>query len=159
MSSMVLRKYDRIRIFIMQLTRPAQYQWYRLAIDGTKMSSTGFIDFSNHDTSNIPNLSNPRVNSTLASQTKCDDMFSDPESDHIFSHFWGTYLVYILFLLVCGNYPFTSKRGRRRNLLSVDPWLNRIDPSTDSIFPPNSDLGYRTKFEILLGGVFQYSIE
>ena len=38
-------------------------------------------------------------------------MFSDPESDHIFSHFFGKYLVYILFLLVCGNYSLTLKRG------------------------------------------------
>ena len=37
--------------------------------------------------------------------------------------------------------------------------LNQIDPSTNIIFPPNEDWGYRTRFEILLGGVFQYSIE
>ena len=63
-----------------------------------------FIDFLNHDTSNIPNLSNPNVNLGLASKTKCDDMFSDPESDHIFLHFLGTYLVYIFFLLVLYTY-------------------------------------------------------
>ena len=98
------------------------------------MSSTGFIDFSNDDTSNIPNLSNPNVNLSLASQTKCDDMFSDLELDHIFSHFLGTYLVYILFLLRCGNYPLTSKRGRCRNLLSIYYQLNLIEPSTNIIF-------------------------
>ena len=123
------------------------------------MSSTGLYQFLNYDNSNIPNISNSKVNSSIASQTKCDDMFSDPESDHIFSHFSGTYMVYILFLLVCGNYPLTSKRGGCRNLLSVDTRLNRIDPSTNNIFPPNTELGYRTEFEILLGGVFQYSIE
>ena len=53
------------------------------------MASTNFIDLSNHDTSNIPNISNLNINSSLESQTKCNDMFSDPESDHIFSHFWG----------------------------------------------------------------------
>ena len=58
-------------------------------IDGTKMSSTGFIDFSNNDTSNIPNFLNPNANLSLASETKCEDMFSDPESDHIISHFFG----------------------------------------------------------------------
>ena len=52
-------------------------------------------------------------------------------------------------LLVCGNYPLTSKRGRCRNLLSIDSRLNRIDPSTN-IFPPNPERGYKTKFEILL---------
>ena len=81
------------------------------------MSPTGFIAFLNHD---IPNISNPNVNLGLASQTKCDDMFSDPESDHIFSHFLVTYLVYILFILVCGNYPLTLKRGSCSNLLSID---------------------------------------
>ena len=55
-----------------------------LPIDGTKTLSTGFIYFSNHDTSNIPNISNPNVNLSLAYQTKCDNMFSYPESDHIF---------------------------------------------------------------------------
>ena len=58
-------------------------------------------------------------------------MFSYPESDHIFSHFLGTYLVYILCLIVCGNYQLTSKRGGCRNLLSIDSRLNRIDPSTN----------------------------
>ena len=122
------------------------------------MPLMGFIYFSNNDTSNIPNLLNPAVNSSLASQTKCDNMVSDRQSDHIFSHFLGTYLVYIFFLLVCGNYPLTSKRGRCRNLLSNYYQLNQIDPSTNIIFPPNVEQGYRTKFEILLGGVFQYSI-
>ena len=45
-----------------------------------------FYPFSNHDTSNIPNLSNPTINLSLEYQTKCDNMFSDPQSDHIFSH-------------------------------------------------------------------------
>ena len=92
------------------------------------------------------------VNLGLASQTKCDDMFSDPELDHIFSHFLVTYVVYFLFILICGNYPLTLKRGRCRNLLSTDSRLNRIDPSTN-IFPPNPERGYRIKLEILLGGV------
>ena len=46
-----------------------------------------------------------------------------------------------------------------RNLLSVDSRLNQIDPSTNIIFVPNAERGYRNKFEILIGGVFQYSIE
>ena len=66
----------------MQLTRQARDQW-------KKMSSTGFIDFSNHDTSNIPNLSNPSVNLGLAYQTTCDDMFSDLELHHIYFTFFG----------------------------------------------------------------------
>ena len=46
-----------------------------------------------------------------------------------------------------------------RNLLSIESRLNRIDPSTNIIFLPNAEHGYRTKFEIILGGVFQYSID
>ena len=42
--------------------------------------------------------------------------------------------------------------------MSIDSRLNRIDPSTN-VFPPNTERGYRTKFEILLEGVFQYTIE
>ena len=46
-----------------------------------------------------------------------------------------------------------------RNLLSIDYRLNQIDPHTNIIFLPNSEQGYRTKFEILLEGIFKYSIE
>ena len=157
MSSTILNKYSRIRIFIVQLKIMALYQWIWLPIDGTKTLLTSLIYFSNHDTSNISNILNPNVNLSLASQTKRDHVFSYPESDHIFSHFSGTYLVYILCLLVCGNYPLTSDRGRCRNLLSIDSRLNRIDPSTN-IVPPNPERGYRTKFEILLEEVFPNSI-
>ena len=158
MSLMVLRKYHHIQISILESARPARDQWCRLAIDGTKISSTGFIDFSNHDALNTLNLSNPNVNLRLASQTKCDDMFSDPELDHIFSKFSVTYLVYILFILVCGNYPLTSKRERCRNLLSIDSQLNIINPRTSIIFLSNAEWRYRTKFEILLAEVFWYRI-
>ena len=46
-----------------------------------------------------------------------------------------------------------------RNLLSIDSQLNQIGLSTNIIFLPNAEHGYVTKLEILLGGVFQYSIE
>ena len=123
----------------------------------TKTLSTGIIYFSNQDTSNIPHLLNPNVNLSLTSQIKCDNMFSDPESDHIFPHFLGTYLLYFLFLLVCGNYPLTSKMIRCWNILSIDSRLNQIDPSTN-IFLSNPERGYRTKLEILLERVYKYSI-
>ena len=142
---MVLRKYYHIRIFVMQLTRPDWDQQLLLAIDGTKMSSTVFINFSNHDTSNIPNLLNPKVNLSLEYQTKCDNIFSDPESDHIFSHFLGTYLVYIFFLIVCDNYPLNSKMGRCMNLLSIDYQLNIINLITNITLLKNAEHGYRTK--------------
>ena len=90
-----------------------------LAINGTKISSTGFINILNQYISNISNLYNPEENLRLASQTKCDIMFSYLKSDYIFSHFCFsvTHLVYIFFIIVCGNYPLTSKRGRCRTLL------------------------------------------
>ena len=78
-----------------------------------------FYLFSNHDTSNISNISNLTVNSSLASQTKCDNISSDLQTNNIFSHFLGTYLVYIFLIIECGNYPLTSKRGRCRNVLSI----------------------------------------
>ena len=64
---------------------------------------------------------------------------------YIFTFFSGKYLVYILFLLVCGDYPLTLKRRSCRNLLSIDSWLKWIDPSTNIIFLPNVEQGYRTK--------------
>ena len=72
----------------LQSTRQALNLW-------NKNSLTGFIAFLNHNTSNIPNLSNLTVNLGLVSQPKCDDMFLDLKSDHIFSYFLVTYLVYI----------------------------------------------------------------
>ena len=128
-------------------------------IDETKIPSTGFITFSNHDTLNIPNIFNLNAILGLVSQTKCDDMFSDSDSDHIYSHFLVTYVVSILFILVRGNCPLTFKSGRCRNLPPIDSRLNRINPVTNIIFVPNAERGYIIKFEILLGGVFQYSIE
>ena len=65
MASILLIKSHYIQISTMQSTRH----------DGTKMPSTGFIAFLNHDTSNIPNISNPNVNLELASQTKFDKTY------------------------------------------------------------------------------------
>ena len=79
---------------------------------------------------------------------KCDDMFSDPELDYIFLHFSVTNLVYILFLIVCGNHPLTSKRVRCRNLLYFDSQLNQIEPSTNIISRPmqSGDTGQNSKY-------------
>ena len=79
------------------------------------------------------NINSPNVNLNLKLQTKCYNMFSDSELDHIFPHFSVTYLDYNLFLLVGGNY---SKKGRYRNLLYVVPRLNQIDLSTNIISRP-----------------------
>ena len=46
-----------------------------------------------------------------------------------------------------------------RNILSIYLQLNLMDPGKSIIFLPNAEWGYRTKFEILLEGLFQYSIE
>ena len=45
-----------------------RYRWKENVIDG-------FYLFSNHDTSNILNLSNPTVNLSLEYQTKWDNIF------------------------------------------------------------------------------------
>ena len=42
--------------------------------------------------------------------------------------------------------------------MSIDSRLNQIDPSTNIISPQNAERGYITKFEILIEGVFKYSI-
>ena len=90
MPSIVLRKFRFVRISIMKLTRQASDGWNGNFIDW-------FCRFLNHDTSNIPNLSSMNVNLGLESQTKCDDMFSDPGLYHVFSHSLVRYLVYIFF--------------------------------------------------------------
>ena len=86
-------------------------------------------------------------------------IFRSVVGSYILKFFSVTYLVYIFFLIVCGNYPLTSKRGRCRNLLSNNPRLNWIYLITNIIFLPNPEQGYITKFEILLEGVFQHIIE
>ena len=115
----------------------------------------GFIDYSNHDTSNIPNMLNLKVNSSLVSQTKCDNMFSDPSSDHILSHFLvRTWFIYFFFLYVLIIHLLQRGEGCR-NIPCIDSRINRMDANTNIIFLPNIENGYITKFEIILGGVFQ----
>ena len=114
---MVLRKFTHIRISILSLTRPDRDRWDGLMIDETKMPLTVFIDFRIMISQKSQISTNQNVNLSLESQMKCDDIFSDPDFDHIFSKFSVTYLVYILFLIICGIYPITSKRGRGRDLL------------------------------------------
>ena len=46
-----------------------------------------FSRLLNQYISNISNLYNLNVNLSLESQTKCDNMFSDPESYNLFSYF------------------------------------------------------------------------
>ena len=56
---------------------------------------------------------------SVASQRKCDVMFSDPESNYIWSYvgFSFIHLIYILLLIVYGSYPLTSNRGSCNTLL------------------------------------------
>ena len=83
-----------------------------------KILLTGFIDFW-INISQIYQISMIWKKKILAYQTKCDNMFSDTEYDHIFSHFClsVTNLDYIVFIILCDNHPLTFKTGRRRNLL------------------------------------------
>ena len=60
-----------------------------------KMPLTGLIN-DQIILSDIPEISaNHNVNLSLAYQIKCDNMFSDPESDTIFSHLSVTPGLYI----------------------------------------------------------------
>ena len=94
MSSAVPRKFPHIRISILWLTNNARYRWSKNSFDGFSLLSNQYI-------SNISNLYNPDVNMRLASQTKCDKMFSDPKSDNILSYFQlSTWFIYIFFSYV-----------------------------------------------------------
>ena len=90
------------------ISKYLSYSWQvTLAIDRTDISMLDFVDFLNEYMSNISNIYNPNVTLSSVSQTKCDNMFSYPKSDHIFSYFSVMYLIYIFFLFICGNYPLT----------------------------------------------------
>ena len=55
-----------------------------------------FSLLSNPYISNISNIYNPDKNSSLASQTICDHMFSDPKSDHTFYSFFNILGLYVV---------------------------------------------------------------
>ena len=91
-----------------------------LAIDGMKISSMVFIDFESKYLKYLKSLQYEQKSELRISNEMWKYVFrSDPESDQIYFtfSFSVTYMVYILFLIVCGNYPLTSKRRRCRNLL------------------------------------------
>ena len=78
----------------------------------------GFYRFLNQYISNISNIYNSNVNMSLASQTKCDNMISDPGVGSYIFTFPPSYVPGLcIFLLVCVKYPLNLKRGRCRNLL------------------------------------------
>ena len=108
-----------------------------------------------------------KYSNSMEFEHKFELSISNEMWQHVFRSVVGSYIFTFFgyvpglytFLLVYGNYPLTLNRGRRRNLMSIDSQLNQIYPSTNIISPPNTEQGYRTKFEIMLEGVFQYSIE
>ena len=53
--------------------------------------------------------------------------FSYPKSDHNFHFCFDTYLAYILFIILCSNFPLTLKTGMCWNLLQFYSQLNQID--------------------------------
>ena len=108
--STVLHKFPHILIYIQWSTKHARDQCNKNFINS-------FSLLLNQHISNISNLYNPGINLSLESQTICYHMFSYPKSYHIFFIFLVKYLIYILFLLVCGNFPLTSKTVRCWNLL------------------------------------------
>ena len=71
--------------FDMKVQYISVLKYLKFRICQSPLGINRFYIFSNHDISNISNLSNPTITLILASQTKCDNMFSYPQSDHIFS--------------------------------------------------------------------------
>ena len=79
--------------------------------------------------------------------------FGSVVGSYIFT-FLDTYLFFFSLSYVLIIHLLQRGRGGGRNQLSIDYGLNRIYPSTNNISPPNAERGFRTKFEILLEGVF-----
>ena len=72
-----------------------------LAINATKIAQTVFSLLLNKYISNITDIYNPGINLSWTSQTIYDHMFSDPNSDHIFSYFrLHTCIIFCFFLWV-----------------------------------------------------------
>ena len=103
MSSMVLHKSTHIWISILWSTRQACDWWNGLAIDKTKISLTGFINFLNHDISNISNIYKSESKFELSiSNEMWKHVFRSAVGSNIFaffSYFSVTYLVSIFFFL------------------------------------------------------------
>ena len=101
MSMTVLCKFYHIYISILESTRSDRDRWSQFAINGKKMSLTVFIYFSNHDTSNIPNLSDPTINSSLAPKLNVTTYFQI-QSQNIYSHISQvrTWFIYCFFSYV-----------------------------------------------------------
>ena len=86
-----------------------------------------------NDTSNIPNLLNPNVNWSLASQKKCDNMFSYQNKILYFHIYWvRTWFIFSFFLYVVIIH-LLWRREDVWNILFIDSWLNRIYPKTNII--------------------------
>ena len=91
---------------------------------------------------------------SLESERKFDLSISNEMWQHVFRPAVGSY-IFTFFGYVPGLYFFNSylvivpllrRGGGFRYLLSIDSLLNLIDSSTNIIFPPNEEQGYRTKF-------------
>ena len=65
------------------------------------MSLTSFLDILYQYILNISNLYNLNKNMSLASKTKCEIMFSDPESEHIYIYFFQLRTSFIFCLFSC----------------------------------------------------------
>ena len=133
------------------------------------MSSTGiFLDFPNQYISNISNLYNTNENMSLASQTKCDNLFSDlGVRSYIFTFFsqlrtWFVFCflsyVVIIHLLRRGGGVGIYCKFIPNWIESNRAWLNWINLSMNIITRPIQIRIKETKFGILIGELFQYTI-
>ena len=82
-----------------------------LVINGTKISSMVFLYFL-INISQAYQISTIQTEYELSIQKKCNNMFQI-RSWIIYFNFLVTYLVYIFYIILCGNYPPNLKRRRR----------------------------------------------
>ena len=86
-----------------------------------KISSTVISpDFSNQNISNISNIYNPNKNPSLASQTKCDIMFSDPGvGSYIFTSCFSQLRTWFLFCF----FPYVVIINLLQREKGMAPWV------------------------------------
>ena len=85
--------------------------------------------------SKMSNLYNPDKKIKPSISNNMWPHVSDPKSDHTFI-FFGYVPGLYFFLILCGNFPVTSKTGRCWNLLKFDSRLNQIYPGRNIISWP-----------------------
>ena len=115
-----------------------------LAVNGTKMSSAVFIAFSNHDTSNIPNLSNLNVSLEYYLKQNLMTCFHIWSQIIYFHIFLVMYLVYIfLFLYVVITHLLQRGGGVGIYCQFIPDWIESTQAQIS--FPAQCRLGIQNQ--------------